>query len=165
MAATGDIFWIDGDPPPGLAIVLRPRGNDWLEDELRRMKNAGIRVIVSLLEIDEAAELGLSQEGAAAIEMGLEYGSFPIPDRHVPPNLATFRDFTAGLAVQLRAGTRIGVHCRGSIGRASITAACTLIHLGWKAEMALAAIESARGCQIPDTPEQREWILDFEVAS
>jgi protein-tyrosine phosphatase len=163
MAALGDIFWINGDPPPGLAVVLPPRGNDWLEDELRRMKNAGIRVIVSLLEAEEAAELGLSQESEMAVGMGLEYCSFAIPDRHVPPNRVQFRNFAQGLATRLRAGTRIGVHCRGSIGRASITAACTLIQLGWKAETALAAIESARGCPIPDTPEQRQWILNFEA--
>ena len=165
MTGSGDIFWIDGEPPPGLAIVLRPRGNDWLEDELLRMKRGGIEVLVSLLEADEAADLGLSQENEIAIKMGIAYCSFPIPDRHVPPNLARFRDFTAGLAAQLRAGTRIGVHCRGSIGRASITAACALIHLGWNADAALAAIESARGCQIPDTLEQRQWILNFEGGS
>jgi protein-tyrosine phosphatase len=165
MAAMGEIFWIDGDPPPGLAIVLRPRGRDWLEDELLRIKNSGIRVLVSLLEADEAAELGLLREGEVAIALGLEYWSFPIPDRHVPPNRFEFRNFVEGLAEQLRAGTRIGVHCRGSIGRSSITAACTLIHMGWKAETALAEIEAARGCWIPDTPEQRQWILNFEGGS
>jgi hypothetical protein len=35
--------------------------------------------------------------------------------------------------------------------------------MGWKAETALAEIEAARGCSIPDTPEQREWILNFEA--
>jgi protein-tyrosine phosphatase len=143
--------------------VLRPRGNDWLEDELRRMKHGGIDVLVSLLEQDEAEDLGLSEESKLAAEIGLAYLSFPIPDRHVPPNRAKFREFTAGLAAQLRAGKRIGVHCRGSIGRASITAACTLVQLGWRAELALKAIEGARGCSIPDTPEQREWILRFEA--
>jgi protein-tyrosine phosphatase len=95
--------------------------------------------------------------------MGLEYCSFPIPDRHVPGNRQQFRSFIEELTMPLRAGTKIGVHCRGSIGRASITAACTLIHLGWKAENALAAVESARGCPIPDTQEQRQWILGFEA--
>jgi hypothetical protein len=37
-----DIFWIQGDPPASLAIVLRPRGGDWLEEELLRMKYGGI---------------------------------------------------------------------------------------------------------------------------
>lgn len=163
MAGLEDIFWIEG--APGLAIVLRPRGNDWLEDELRRMKNGGITLIVSLLEPEEAADLGLSQEGKIASQLRLGYRSFPIPDRHVPPNLPRFQSLTAGLAAKLRDGERIGVHCRGSIGRSSIAAACTLIHMGWNAETALAVIESARGCRIPDTPEQRDWILDFEARS
>jgi len=162
MAASSGIFWIDGDPAPGLAIVLRPRGNDWLPDELRRMRDGGLDVLVSLLEVDEAAELGLADESDAAGKAGLEYVSYPIADRHVPPSRAGFRGFTAGLAARLRAGERIGVHCRGSVGRASITAACTLIQLGRKAEAALSAIEFARGCPIPDTPEQRDWILNFE---
>ena len=158
-----DIFWIEG--ATGLATVLRPRGDDWLEDELQRMKSAGITLLVSLLESEEAADLGLSREGEIANQIGLEFHSFPIPDRHVPPNLSQFRSFAAGLAAKLRDGERVGVHCRGSIGRASITAACTLIHMEWKARAALKAIEAARGCPIPDTPEQREWILDFEAES
>jgi len=55
------------------------------------------------------------------------------------------------------------VHCRGSIGRATVTAACTLIQLGRKPRAALAAIEAARGCAVPDTEEQRSWILSFEA--
>jgi hypothetical protein len=68
-----EIFWIKSDPPPTLAIVLRPRGEDWLEDELRRMKRAGIQMLVSLLEMDEAASLGLALEGAVAEQIGMPF--------------------------------------------------------------------------------------------
>ena len=158
-----DIFWISGNPTPGLAIVLRPRGNDWLEDELLRMKGNGVDVLVSLLELEEVEELGLSEEGTLAMRNGLAYLSFPIQDRHVPPRLERFRSFVKELASRVRTGERVAVHCRGSIGRASITVACTLIHLGWEPRVALHAIETARGCPIPDTPEQRDWILRYEV--
>jgi protein-tyrosine phosphatase len=161
--AWSDIFWIDGEPPPGLAIVLRPRGGDWLEDELHRLKRGGIETLVSLLEDEEASELGLVEEGTLARKSGLSYLSHPIPDRHVPPDTAAFRHFVTGLAERLRRGRRIGVHCRGSIGRATITAASALIHLGWMPETALTAIETARGCTIPDTPEQRDWILRYKA--
>jgi hypothetical protein len=152
---SSEIFWIDGNPPPGLAIVLRPRGGDWLEDELSRMKRAGITTLVSRLEDEEALELGLGEERMLATTAGLTYLQHPIPDRHTPPDSAGFRQVARKR--RLPAGERIGVHCRGSIGTASITAGCTLIHLGWNPEKA--AIEAARGCTIPDTPEQREWIL------
>jgi len=163
MKVSSGIFWMDGDPAPGLAIVLRPRGGDWLEDELLRMKRDGIEVLVSLLEEDEAWELGLAEERATAAKLGLTFVSSPIPDRHVPPNTSAFRAFVQGLAEHIQAGKRVGVHCRGSIGRATVTAACTLVHMGWKPDAALKSIEAARGCTVPDTEEQRGWVLAYEA--
>jgi protein-tyrosine phosphatase len=165
LSAVNDIFWVKGvpgDPPPGLAIVLRPRGNDWLEDELTRMKRGGIDTVVSLLEPDEAELLGLAKEASLAAQAGMHFLSFPIPDTFVPRDEAAFRAFVFGLSARARAGQRIGFHCRGSIGRSTITAACTLVHLGWKPTAALAAIEAARGCAVPDTWEQKDWILHYE---
>lgn len=156
-----EIFWIDGNPPPTLAIVLRPRGTD-LEDELNYLKQGGIQTLVSLLEEEEASWLGLADEPAIAARLGLEFLSFPIPDTHVPSNRAAFREFIAGIVNRLRHGESIGVHCRGSIGRATVTAAAALIHLGWKPAAALTAIQKARGCTVPDTEEQQRWILGYE---
>jgi protein-tyrosine phosphatase len=158
-----EIFWIDGNPAPTLAIVLRPRGGEWLEDEILKFKRGGIETLVSLLEEDEAAWLGLAQESDLAERAGIEFLSFPIPDTQIPPNRAQFREFVAGLVNRLRHGERIGIHCRGSIGRSTVTAAAALIHLGWKPQTALSAIERARGCAVPDTEEQQRWILNYET--
>ena len=146
-----------------LAIVLCPRGGSILKDELSEIARSGVRVLVSLLEPDEAHWLGLAEEGALAGELGMHFISYPIQDVHVPANVPTFRKFVSGLADRLRAGERIGMHCRGSIGRAPLTAACTLIHLGWDAQDALAAIRAARGYEIPDTTEQLRWILKHKA--
>jgi protein-tyrosine phosphatase len=154
-----EIFWIDGNPPPGLSIVLRPRGSDRLEDEFSRMKRKGTPTLVSLLEDDEALEPGLGEERMLATTAGLTCLQHPIPDRHPPPDSAGFRHFARKLSERLQAGEPIGVHCRGSIGRASLTAGCTRIHLGWNPEQA--AIEASRGCTIPDTSQPREWILRY----
>ena len=158
-----DIFWIEGDPSPGLAIVLRPRGDDWLEDELGRIKEGGIDTVVSLLEPNEAGELGLANEERAADRVGLDFLSYPITDGQVPWEVKPFRKFIRGIAARLEAGERIGVHCRGSIGRATITAACALIHLGWKATDALDAIAVARGFAVPDTLFQEDWIVRYKA--
>jgi len=163
VSAVEDIFWIKGNPSAPLAIVLRPRGDDWLENELRRMKAGGIETLVSLLETDEAALLGLAQEGTLAEGSGMRFLSYPIPDVHIPPDSSTFRAFVAGLADRLRTGERIGVHCRGSIGRATVTAACALIHLGWDPQAALKTIAAARGLAVPDTEEQEDWILHYKA--
>lgn len=158
-----EVFWIEGNPPVGLAIVLRPRGEDWLEDEIKKLARSGVETLVSLLEPQEADWLGLAEEGLLAEQAGIKFLSFPIQDVHVPADLAAFRTFVSELAERLRSGERIGMHCRGSIGRAPLTAACTLIHLGWSAKNALAAIEKARGCPIPDTQEQLRWILNYRA--
>jgi protein-tyrosine phosphatase len=158
-----DIFWIAGDTAPGLAIVTRPRPDDWLPDEMRQLKRDGIDTLVSLLERREAEWLGLEDEGREANKADIHFLNFPIPDTTVPLNVPQFRAFVSDLAMRLRNGQRIGVHCRGSIGRATVTGACTLIHLGWKPSDALAAIEQTRGCPVPDTDEQQRWILAYEA--
>jgi protein-tyrosine phosphatase len=161
MTAVNEIFWIEGTPPPMLAVVLRPRGGDWLELELRNLQRGGIQTIVSLLEDDEASWLGLADEGPQARALGMGFLSYPIPDTQIPSDCVDFRHFVAGLVTRLRRGEPIGVHCRGSIGRSTVTVAAALIHLGWKPALALAAIQRARGCAVPDTEEQQRWILHY----
>ncbi|MGD0294013.1 MAG: hypothetical protein ABSB30_09180 [Terracidiphilus sp.] len=158
-----DIFWIKGDPLAPLAIVLRPQGDAMLEGELLRLKRSGIQTLVSLLEHWEADLLGLAKEGPAALQVGLNFLSYPFPHAHVPVDTVSFRKFVAGLADLLRAGEKVGVHCQGSVGRSTIVVACTLMHLNWQPEAALEAIEMARGVPVPDTPEQVEWILNYSV--
>jgi protein-tyrosine phosphatase len=132
-------------------------------ETLIEYKLAGIQTLVSLLEEKEAAMLGLAKEGPLAEQAGMRFISYPIPDKCVPPDPDSFKEFTLQLADRIRAGERIGVHCRASIGRATVTAACVLIHLGWKPIEALRAIETARGFIVPDTQEQEDWILRYKT--
>lgn len=161
--AIKEVFWIEGNPQAQLAVILCPRGGDWLPHEMLRLRRSGIKTVVSLLEIEEAGYLELAEEPAAAQEAGLDFLSYPIPDVCVPVDEAGFRRFVVGLAERLRNGDSIGVHCRASIGRAIVTTACTLIELGWKPKSALAAVAEARGCLVPNTSEQREWILSYRA--
>jgi protein-tyrosine phosphatase len=157
------IFWIDCEPRVPLAIVLCPRGGHLLREEIVQLKQGRIQTLVSLLEKDEAAWLGLEDESQLAAEAGLQFLSHPFPDANVPLDAIAFRVFVAGLASRLQAGEHIGVHCRGSIGRSTITAACALIHLGWPASKALYVIEEARGCPVPNTLQQERWILQYKA--
>jgi len=163
VESVDEVLWVEADPTIRLAIVLCPRGDNGLRDSLLQIRRAGVETLVSMLEPHEAIWLGLSDEKQLAGQVGLHFLSYPIRDVHVPANVTTFRAFVAGLADRLRAGEHIGLHCRGSIGRAPSTAACTLIHLGWKAEDAIAAIRAARGYPIPDTEEQLRWILNYKA--
>jgi protein-tyrosine phosphatase len=147
-------YWINAH----LAIVPRPRGGDWLDDEMQALCLAGIDEIVSMIEPAEAEELGLDQEASSAKRAGMQFVSFPIRDRTTPPDLEQFNRFLSGLEQEVAEGKRIGIHCRGSIGRSSVVAASLLIRAGTRVDEAWRQIEAARGCHVPDTPEQREWV-------
>lgn len=147
-------YWITNQ----LAIVPRPRGGDWLEDEMVALREAGIEIVVSMLQEIEAAELGLEHESKEATNARLQFVNFAIPDRDTPTDKQTFIQFLLLLEKNLANGKRIGIHCRACIGRASITAASLLIRSGVAPEKAWAQISAARGCPVPDTIEQREWV-------
>ena len=66
-----DAYWIGERAETKLAIVLRPRGGDWLETDLQRLKREGVDVLVSMLTPEEELELGLSREKELAARSGL----------------------------------------------------------------------------------------------
>jgi|SRR5208337_544335 len=157
-----DIYWVQHDDHPRLAIVARPRGNDGLDEDLANLKQGGINVLVSLLVPDEAVDYGLGAEGEIAERLGIQFVSYPVTDSTTPADIDSFRLLVAQLADAVQAGNHVGVHCRGCIGRSVVLAAAILAHLGFEAADALALIEEARGCPVPETREQRNWILKFE---
>ena len=124
-------FWVDTDNQVRLAIVPRPRGGDWLEDEIAQIKRAGVDILVSVLQADEAAELGLSTEALVCESAGIIFRSFPIPDRETPPSTPSFSLFVEELRAQVHAGRSLAVHCRASIGRSSLLLAALLTAEGF----------------------------------
>jgi protein-tyrosine phosphatase len=154
-----EIYWIDVGPFPRVAIMARPRAGDWLEDEIAHWKRAGVEVVVSLLERDEIQDLGLEEEAIRCENSGIQFLSFPIPDRAVPDDIAHALRFASDLAGRDKA---IAIHCRAGIGRSSVMAAAVLISAGIDAAAALSAIQQARGLPVPDTEAQRDWVLKLE---
>jgi protein-tyrosine phosphatase len=149
--------------PTPLAVVLCPRGGRHLARELAHLRRSGIQTLVSLLSEEQVEMLDLALEPFQAKRMGMKFLHHPMPDHEVPPDIHAFRAFVGDLARRIRSGEQIGIHCWGSIGRATVTAACTLIHLGWSPGKALAAVEAARGLPVPDTEEQERWIMNYKA--
>lgn len=140
--------------------MARPRGNDWLDDEMTALKNQGVDVLVSAITGPELDELGLADEPRTAAAAGLQFVAIPIPDRTVP-DLATILPTLRRLAVRLHEGAHIVTHCRAGIGRSSLLAAALLILSGVDPDTAWSQIERARGLTVPDTAEQREWTMEL----
>jgi protein-tyrosine phosphatase len=153
-----DLFWIPGPWRGRLAIAARPRGGDWLDDEAGAWRRAGIDVIISLLEDDEAAELDLDDERPAAENQAISFVSFPIPDRGIPTSPEAAVSVIGGIAAQLNLGKSVVVHCRQGIGRSGLIASGVLISSGIEPNEAMQIVSSARGVSVPETPEQRRWI-------
>jgi protein-tyrosine phosphatase len=160
-----EIYWIQHDVPPRVAIVARPRGGEWLQNDLQNLKRGGIDVLVSLLMPEESAELGLNSEQKTAEDLGMNFVAYPIPDRTVPTDLPAFSKLVARLTSAVRDGSSIAAHCRASIGRSTVVTAAILISQGISPDDALALIEEARGYPVPDTIEQREWIRSLRLMS
>ena len=156
-----DVYWIGGPWLGKLAILARPRGEDWLADEVVGWKDAGLNVVVSCLTPAEDHELGLRDEARIVREQGLTFISFPIPDYSVPTSQAEVRELARELREHLARGNCIGIHCRQGIGRSSLVAACVLVTSGESADTAFEQIQVARGRAVPDTVEQKEWVASF----
>ena len=157
----GEIPPIQGPWSGQLLILARPRGNDWLPDEVRTWREAGVDVVVSLLNDSENAELGLIGEREAVIDQGLAFVSFPIPDFGVPESEESVLELTRRLHDQLTNGKRVGIHCRQSIGRSGIVAASLFIVAGEAPLTAFQHVREGRGVYVPDTKEQEDWVYAF----
>jgi protein-tyrosine phosphatase len=153
-----EIYWVHECPVGKLGLLARPRGGDWLNDEIEKWKQASISRVVSLLEHSEIVDLELDREGELCRAVGIDFDRFPIPDRGTPIDHAAFVRFIATIVENVRTGDTVGIHCRMGIGRTSLVAVAILIGLGIQPNSAWAAVERARGRPVPDTPEQREWL-------
>lgn len=137
----------------------KPSG-EWLHEDMKEYRSLGINHILSLLIPDEVEELGLEREPDVYGDNGLRFTRFGIADRGLP-DASLLLALAKELAEEIADGGSIAVHCRAGIGRSGLVASCILQHLGMTAPESIAKVSQARGVQIPDTQEQRKFILDY----
>jgi protein-tyrosine phosphatase len=154
-------YHIEGPWPGQLAIVPRPRGGDWLGDEVRTLKDEGFDILVSLLTEEESKELGLTCEADLSPTSGLQFLNFPIPDLGVPDSTEAAQQFIGELRRALVAGKKVAVHCRQGIGRSGLIAASLLVASGIDPESAFRQVSVARGLSTPETGAQKTWVVEL----
>jgi protein-tyrosine phosphatase len=145
-----------------LGIMPRPRGSDWLEEEIIKFKKQNIGTWVSLLEQHEINELGLRDQQTLCSKHELEYINFPIVDRNIPEKGSKIDSLIETLYQKTQTGNSVVIHCRMGIGRSSIIAGCILLKAGFKTDQILQKITSARGLKVPDTDQQVQWLKSRE---
>lgn len=158
---TPDLFWIPTHTPGRLAIAARPRGGDWLSDEVAGWRRAGVDVAVSMLTPAEEAELDLTEEGTVCEAAGIEFAALRVPDRDVPSDGDGFEELVADASEAIRNGATVAVHCRQGIGRSAVFAVAVLKELGTPTDDAVRIVSAARGRPVPETPEQLAWVRRF----
>ena len=157
MTAPG-LFHVHFVGVASLSIVLRPRGGDWLQDDLHTLNRVGVNVLVSMLTLEEEEELGLATERACCSTAGMDYLSVPIADLGIPTDSATFEGAVRKVVAALQLGHSVAVHCRMSIGRSGMLTCATLVALGFPIDDAISTVSRARGLEVPGPPQQRQWL-------
>ena len=138
--------------------MARPRGGDWLIDEIKALRKSDVNVLVSLLTPAEVREFDLAEEASCCQARGIIYISFPIPDRGVPPFSAQTFTLLEQLRAYLSEGKHIALHCRQGLGRAPLVAASVLVFNDIAPELAFDLLSKTRGYPVPETGEQVRWV-------
>ena len=156
-------FHVAEDLPGRLTIMPCPNGAS-LQDEIASYADAGINRIVSFLTKKDCDELGVTAEAQICADAEIAFQNFPIPDFGLPDKDA-FLNLVVQVAAFLRSGENVALHCRAGVGRSGMGCAAVLMAHGMTADAAIAQVSAARGVSIPDTMEQKRFILDLANAA
>jgi protein-tyrosine phosphatase len=159
------IYWIETFANNArLGIMARPRGNEWLDDEISSLKKQNVNHLISLLESTEIDELGLKKENHLCATHGIDFSNFPIVDRNIPNDEGKINAFINLMSSEIEMGHSLVIHCRMGIGRSSIIAASILLKLrdGSNVKDIMNKISLVRGLTVPDTEDQITWLKKRE---
>ncbi len=153
------IYWVDVPHVGRLAVASRPRA----AEDFVALKSGGVDVLVSMLEAEEAAAVGLERAREHCEAAGIEFFNLPILDHGIPSAVAPVEALVVALKERLVAGQGIAAHCFAGLGRSPLMIASVLIRHGITAPDACEMISAARGYDVPEMATQIEWLLDFEM--
>ena len=152
------IYWVDTFKKGNLGMMARPKGNDWLEDEILKLKKFKVGVVVSLLEKHEELTLEIAEESRLCSKHDIEFINFSIPDRGTPKDINAFVTLITHIDSRLKDEKNVVVHCRMGIGRTTLVTAALLLKNDFEPEDIFSYLSEIRTLTVPDTKAQKEWI-------
>lgn len=156
--------YIVGDLGQGsLSIMPKPAAADAPLAFFKALRGAGITHVLSLLSHEDIAKLNLEEEAQWCNSVGIHFSHYPIEDFSVPVSPSAFLDKVQELHKAITSGQHWVIHCHGGIGRSGMMAVALLIHEGYRPEQAIETVSNARGVPVPDTPEQKEFLLGLTL--
>jgi len=149
--------WIDTNTGSRIVTMPHPDGGARLRNCLEELKGEGVQGILSLLDPKEAERIGLEEEPALCIELGMEFFSLPIEDFGVPTDFYEAVDFLHPLAKRVADGFVLAIHCYAGLGRSTTIAASLLAFQDIDPDDTFGHLGDVIGRAVPETPEQANW--------
>ena len=121
-------------------------------DELPVLYKAGVRAVVSLLNIPSDAAVFKSA--------GFAFHYLPVPDGGAP-TIEQAAEFVRFVNAQLAENRPVAVHCEAGLGRTGTMLATFLISQGDSAQIAIQRVRAAESVAI-ETPQQIRFLEEYE---
>lgn len=151
---------------PGKQAESSVQDATWARDLERDLDDLvtrfGTDVLVSVMDTEEYARLGVPELLSQAEAKGMTVRHLPVRDVSVPGSelAEPFERLVDAVAGDLHAGRTVVVHCRGGLGRSGLVAACVLVHEDVTAEEAIARVRRDRPGAI-ETRAQEDYIRTY----
>jgi protein-tyrosine phosphatase len=129
-------------------------------DDLATIEAWGASTLLSLVESNEFARLGVPDFAARMAESSLRWLHVPIADLQVPgaATLAAWRAQRVALREALQRGDKVLVHCAFGLGRTGTLVARLLVDSGVEPAQAIARVRAARPGTI-ETASQAAFVM------
>jgi ADP-ribosyl-[dinitrogen reductase] hydrolase len=117
-----------------------------LRADLQTIRDWGASTLLSLVEADEFARLGVPDFAAEMARSGLLWLHVPIVDMQTPGEsaMAAWREQRGALRAALQRGDKVLVHCAYGLGRTGTLVARLLVERGVDAGEAIERVRRAR---------------------
>ena len=163
MSLSTQLFWVQTPAEGRLAVAARPRGGDWLNDEIAGWHDAGIGRVVSLLTpVPPKPPTSISRPEVSLFDQhAVEFTNLPVEDRSIPSSDREALALARSIAADLTRGRNVVVHCRQGVGQAPLIAVCALLELG---KGAYPGNQSCIRCPgLPYRKPKRRWTGSAEL--
>lgn len=136
---------------------------DLVSDLTRLRDEFRTDTLVSLVEENELAELSIQNLEHECCNHDIELVRFPLRDVSVPPSLKSFAHLIREITKRLRQKKSVVVHCKGGLGRAGLTAACSIVAASDNKISSAEAIKMVRWTRTGaiETKEQEDFVSLF----
>lgn len=131
-----------------------------LHEDLAALADAGVRLLVLLVEDHELDRWGDLDIVEIAAGQNLRIERWPMPDGTAPATTAEMASILESIDLARERGD-VAVACMGGVGRTGTVAACALVMAGWTPDAAIAEVRRVRHPTAVETDEQVRFVSTF----